>query len=393
VNSVQALAVLYDVALTIGSEVTLNAQLERTLQRLLYHTGLPVGIAVSEPIPTNEPDWMQVRLETAIGDYGLIRRKGQSLRLPAVLFEKSATAITAPDLLVALATRRPAGYLLRLPIEGFGFAFLIGPQAPNTALPLTELFLPILARLATAIAQCRQLAERTAQLEAANRELESFSYSVSHDLRAPLRAIDGFSKILLEDYSAALDPQGRHYLDVLRQNAERMGRLIEDILHYSRTGRQEITAVALSIEELARAVLAELLVGEGDRRIRLDVHPMPRAHGDPMMLRQVLQNLLGNAIKFTRPRPEAVIEIGGEMQAGDDVFYVRDNGVGFDMQYADKLFGIFERLHSKDQFEGSGVGLAIVKRIILRHGGRVWAEGKVDSGATFYFSLPRRNAD
>lgn len=234
----------------------------------------------------------------------------------------------------------------------------------------------------------QRVKERTAQLEAANKELESFSYSVSHDLRAPLRAIDGFSKVLMEDYREKLDDQGRHFLRMLGDSVTRMGRLIDDILSFSRMGRRDMEGLPVNLVQLTEEVIAELRPSVADRQLRFVVAALPPARGDREMIRQVMINLLSNAIKFTRPRAEAIIEVGGTARPTENTYYVRDNGAGFDMHYADKLFSAFQRLHAQEQFEGTGVGLAIVKRIVERHGGRVWAESEVDRGATIYFTLP-----
>jgi len=232
----------------------------------------------------------------------------------------------------------------------------------------------------------QRVADRTAQLEAANKELEAFAYSVSHDLRSPLRAIDGFSGILLEDYAGKLDDEGRRLLSVVRSNTIRMGQLIDDILKFSRTGRLEITFSEIDMEKLAQEVVAELQPADG--KLQVEIEPLPPAKGDRAMMRQVFVNLLSNAIKFSKTSEPARIRVGGSIAGGEAVYFVRDNGVGFDMQYADKLFGVFQRLHSVTEFEGTGIGLAIVKRIVTRHGGRVWAEGKLNEGATIYFALP-----
>jgi PAS domain S-box-containing protein len=232
--------------------------------------------------------------------------------------------------------------------------------------------------------------ERTAQLEAANKELESFSYSVSHDLRAPLRAIDGFSHILLDDYSAKLDEEGRRLLNVVSDNTNRMGQLIDDILKFSRTGRLELNFSEIDMEGMARSVVEELQTGAvAGRKLQVEIDHLPSAMGDQSMMHQVFVNLLSNAIKFTGSKETAMIKVGGSIEGNEAVYYVKDNGAGFDMQYADKLFGVFQRLHGMNEFEGTGIGLAIVKRIINRHGGRVWAEGKVNEGATIYFALPK----
>ncbi len=234
---------------------------------------------------------------------------------------------------------------------------------------------------------------RTAQLQAANKELETFSYSVSHDLRAPLRAIDGFARILGEDYAARLDDEGRRVLGVICSETERMGQLIDDLLAFSRMNRQHVELAQIDMTALAQAVFDEHAARVPGRRLQFKVQPLPPAQGDPAMLRQVLANLISNALKYTRPRDTAQVEIGGRTDGEENHYYVKDNGVGFDMKYAGKLFGVFQRLHAEDEFEGTGVGLALVQRVILRHGGRNWAEGKVNEGATFHFTLPNRHQD
>jgi light-regulated signal transduction histidine kinase (bacteriophytochrome) len=236
----------------------------------------------------------------------------------------------------------------------------------------------------------REKVESTkAILESVNRELEAFSYSVSHDLRAPLRAISGFSEAVMEDYAPKLDEEGKRYLTLIQDNAHRMGQLIDDLLAFSRLGRAPMKREPIGMRALAQTVVDELIQQEQVRRIIFDLRPVPIAWGDESMIRQVLHNLISNAIKFTRNRPEAHIEFG--FLPNEKAYYVRDNGVGFDMQYAAKLFMVFQRLHSAQEFEGTGVGLALVQRIITRHGGRVWAEAKVGEGATFFFMLPGRD--
>lgn len=236
----------------------------------------------------------------------------------------------------------------------------------------------------------QRVVERTAQLEAANKELEAFSYSVSHDLRAPLRAIDGFSRVVLEDYIDKLDDEGKRYLNIIGSNTKKMGQLIDDLLVFSRLGRQELRASGIDMGKLAKAVSEELKLAAPERKLEFTINTLIPAQGDQAMIRQVFFNLLSNAVKFTRPKERAVIEVDGRSEGNENVYTVKDNGVGFDMQYVNKLFGVFQRLHSSEEFEGTGVGLAIVQRIIHRHGGRVWAGGKVGEGATFYFSLPRK---
>lgn len=236
----------------------------------------------------------------------------------------------------------------------------------------------------------QRVAERTAQLEAANRELEAFSYSVSHDLRAPLRAVDGYTRILEEDYQAILDAEGQRVCAVIRQQTQRMGELIDDLLAFSRLGRAQMEAASIDMTPLVTSVFQELTTPEDQARINFHLGPLPPAQGDPTMIRQVWLNLLANAIKFSARRERAIIEVSGCQAGGENIYSVRDNGAGFDMQYAAKLFGVFQRLHSEREFEGTGVGLALIQRIIHRHGGRVWAEGVVDQGAIFYFTVPQK---
>jgi signal transduction histidine kinase len=235
-----------------------------------------------------------------------------------------------------------------------------------------------------------ELQRRGKLLEAANKELEAFSYSVSHDLRAPLRHIDGYASLLQKSALPLLDEKSSRYLQTISESATHMGQLIDDLLVFSRMGRQEMLHATVNLEQLVKSVLHDLRHDTQSREISWTIGALPDVKGDPAMLRQVFSNLIANAIKFTATRPLAMIEIGSdERSPAEMVFYVRDNGVGFDMQYAGKLFGVFQRLHRADEFEGTGIGLANVRRIIHRHGGRTWAESTLDQGATFYFSLPR----
>jgi len=234
----------------------------------------------------------------------------------------------------------------------------------------------------------QRVEERTAQLEAANKELEAFAYSVSHDLRAPLRAVDGFSRILLGDYALQLPPEAARYLERILANIQQMGRLIDDLLKFSRLSRQPLSKQRVELAELVHQAIEALDSERKERRVEISVGELPLCQGDPVLLRQVWVNLLSNALKFTRQREVARIEIGCQTNAdGEQVYFVKDNGVGFDMQYAGKLFGVFQRLHRTEEYEGTGVGLAIVQRIVHRHGGRVWAEAAPGEGATFCFTL------
>jgi PAS domain S-box-containing protein len=233
----------------------------------------------------------------------------------------------------------------------------------------------------------QRVAERTTQLEAANKELEAFSYSVSHDLRTPLRAVDGFSMAALADFGPQLPEEGRRLLQTIRKSAQRMGELIDDLLKFSQLSRQSLKSHAVPTKALVLATLAELEPQREGRQIEIKLGDLPACEGDPALLKQVWMNLLSNALKYSGKREHAIVEIGCVEENGEQVYFVRDNGTGFDMRYADKLFGVFQRLHRAKDFEGTGVGLAIVQRIVQRHGGRIWAEAAVDRGATFHFTL------
>jgi len=233
----------------------------------------------------------------------------------------------------------------------------------------------------------KRVMERTAQLEEANRELESFSYSVSHDLRAPLRHIEGFSQLLLEDYGKQLDEEGQSHLLRLKRASQRMSQLIDDLLELSRVTRSELNCQATNLSRMAHLVLLELGQSQPERKVKWEIAEDVMADGDARLLRVVMENLLGNAWKYTARNEEAIIEFGSYMDRGAAIYYVRDNGAGFDMKYADKLFAPFQRLHRTEEFEGTGIGLATVKRIVGRHGGRIWAESAPEAGATFYFTL------
>ena len=248
----------------------------------------------------------------------------------------------------------------------------------------------------------QRVLERTGQLEAANKELESFSYSVSHDLRAPLRAIDGFSRILLEDYAAPLPDEGKTYLKLVRDNTRQMGQLVDDLLAFSRLGRLALTKQTVDPGKIVRLCLAEMQKEQEGRQLEIVIGDLPSCQADPTLLKQVWMNLLSNALKYTRKREAARIEIGCRTEprpltnghasrpsgpGTETVYFVKDNGAGFDMKYAHKLFGVFQRLHRAADYDGTGVGLAIVQRIINRHGGRVWGEAQLNQGATFSFTL------
>jgi signal transduction histidine kinase len=233
----------------------------------------------------------------------------------------------------------------------------------------------------------QRVEQRTAELQAAVKELEDFNYSVSHDLRAPLRHIGGFSKILIEDFGTELPDGARHYLDRIQDSARRMGLLVDDLLNLGRVGRQGLRLEVTGLRSIVEEVIADLEPECANRVVNWKVGPLPFLDCDPGLMKQVIQNLLSNSLKFTRPRSLAVIEVGQQVNNGATTIYVRDNGVGFSMKYADKLFGVFQRLHRQEDFEGTGVGLATAQRIVQKHGGRIWADAELDKGCTFYFTL------
>lgn len=233
----------------------------------------------------------------------------------------------------------------------------------------------------------QRVLERTRELEIANRDLEAFSFSVSHDLRAPLRIIQGFCEMFMEDFASGIPEEGRTFLKRIEEGAQRMSRLIEDLLNFSRAGRRALEPTRIAMADLVRAVMTELTEQSPSRIVEVHIAELADSWGDPALIRQVLVNLLSNALKFSSTRPSARIEVGSTEHEGQHVYRIADNGVGFDEAYAHKLFGVFQRLHSEADFAGTGIGLSIVKRIIERHGGRIWAEGRPNEGATFSFTL------
>ncbi|HMQ29103.1 MAG TPA: ATP-binding protein [Chloroflexaceae bacterium] len=298
-----------------------------------------------------------------------------------------------------------AGAALIAPLiveEALAGALTLGPAGPGGCSDeQVEIALEVAGQLEVALRQLQLQAERqgyatgleqrvgqrTAQLEHAVRELEAFAYSVSHDLRSPLRAIDGFARILAQEHAEAMPAEARHYLERIRQNARQMGALIDDLLAFSRLDRQALQPQPLNMAALAQQAFASLSAEQAGRQVALSIGELPGCAGDPTLVRQIWANLLANALKYTRRRPLATIEVGGYVEGDERVYFVRDNGAGFDMRYADKLFKVFQRLHRPADYEGNGVGLANVQRIVRRHGGRVWATGEVDRGATFFFTL------
>jgi len=271
-------------------------------------------------------------------------------------------------------------------------------EVPRLSREQVNTTMTFLAKLAKMISQLSyssiKLARSTEQVNRANndlqntvKELEAFTYSVSHDLRAPLRHISGFSKILSEEFSGSLPPEGKHHVQRIQEGTRRMGQLVDDLLNLGRVGRKELSLQVAGLRSIVDDVIQSLNPDIGDREVEWKIGDLPYVECDTALMHQVWQNLLSNALKFTRPRSHAVIAIGQEQRDGEAVVYVRDNGVGFSMKYADKLFGVFQRLHRAEDFEGTGVGLATVQRIIQKHGGRIWAEAELDKGASFYFTL------
>jgi two-component system sensor kinase len=236
----------------------------------------------------------------------------------------------------------------------------------------------------------QRVKDRTAELQISNQELEAFAYSVSHDLRAPIRAIDGFTRLLEDDYKNRFNDDGIRLLGIVRSEAGRMGQLIDALLRFSRMSRQPLKKFRIDMTNLAREVFSQVSLETQNHKIKFDLSPLPDVEADGVLMRQLWINLFDNAFKFTRLRKQAKLEVSGSIQGGEVLYIVADNGIGFDMKYINKLFGVFQRLHTQEQFEGTGVGLALVQRIIHRHGGRIWAESAVDQGTKFFFTLPYR---
>ena len=353
-------------------------------------------------LATRALDWA-VRLSGA--DAGFFRSEGTiiaTLRMTteqAALVESTVGA-AAGRLLVPLGGRPPSTAIIAPLAEADAAIILIGgPFTPVFGTDEQAWLQHYAALVSTGLDRVRlvgeletkvnEVTERTRQLEAANDELGAFSYSVSHDLRAPLRAVNGYTSILLEEFSSGLSEEGLGFLRRIKENGDNMGHLTDDLLAFSRLGRQALRVQRVHTRGVVDRALAQLAPATGDRQVGLVFGDLPDCDSDPTLLEQVFVNLLSNAFKYSRKREDARIEVGATSSdaEGIPVFFVKDNGVGFDMQYADKLFRVFQRLHRNQDFEGTGVGLAIVQRIVNRHGGRVWAEGKVNEGATFYFTL------
>jgi signal transduction histidine kinase len=362
-----------------------------------------------EPVATYHPDATIERflrettdgipLRVGEGISGRVVASGESVLIPEVSFEQYRKQ-TKPEFVPIFERLGVTSLIvvrLRARGESLGFISLVRNGAGRPAYTEDDLHLveDLADRAALAIDSGRlvkgleaRVRERTRELEETIHDLEAFSYSVSHDLRAPLRAIDGFSQILGHDHGGALDDEGRQVLGVIRRNTQRMGRLIDDLLRLSRLGRQAIAPVTVQMRTLVDLVADELRTAEPARTLEFRIGDLPAVHCDHALIRQVWTNLLANAVKYTRGRPIAIIEIEGALEGGEVCYSVTDNGSGFDPEHAGRLFAVFQRLHPDSEFEGTGVGLALVQRIVTRHGGRVFAEGRPSDGATFGFALP-----
>jgi signal transduction histidine kinase len=402
----ERLRILHEIDRAIVAQHTPEAIAAAVIGPLRELLGVPRAIVNRFDLAAGEVEWIAaagrrrmhvgpgVRYSIRLmGEVAALRRgEPQRVDVHALPHGPEREALLASDVRVYMVMPMVAGGELIGALSFGGVAADFPPEQMNIAQEVAT-------QLAIAISQAglhervsrhaeeleRRVVERTAALEAANKELESFSYSVSHDLRAPLRAVDGFAKILEEDYGARLDAEGRRLLGVVRSSSKHMGQLIDDLLDLSRLGRLALGKRPVDMASLAREVAQELPRGDA----AVDIGPLPACHADPRLLRQVWANLIGNALKYSGKRAGAHVELGGREEPGESVYWVRDNGVGFDMRYVGKLFGVFQRLHGADEFPGTGVGLAIVQRIVARHGGRVWAEGRPGEGACFHFSLPR----
>jgi PAS domain S-box-containing protein len=334
--------------------------------------------------------------EAAIRHYGYSRKEflGMTLKdirpqedVPTLLADVQTNRST-PTVTSVWRHRKKNGALIDVEVTSHEFQFGERKAKLVLAKDITEQLL--------AEAQVCQLNEeleervsaRTAELTTANKELEAFSYSISHDLRAPLRAIIGYSHLILEEYAVRLDAEGQRLLNVISSEALRMSQLIDDLLMFSRLSRQRVELTNVDMTPLALSAFQGLITAHPAQAPQLNIKTLPPVRGDSTMLRQVFVNLLDNAIKFSSRRKDPAIEVGGSCDQNQTVYYVKDNGVGFDEKYSARLFGVFQRLHTDEEFAGTGVGLALVQRIILRHGGRVWAESKLGKGATFYFAIP-----
>ena len=394
-NQEHILSILYELSMVLSGETRSGPLVERFLQRLMFHTGFPCGLYLKNvlllPEAENGEPLCSAFLETAIGDPELTANRGQPLMLPAVLV-LGESAFVRDAALLADSFGEAGGWhtMLKLRARDNSVFLLLSSESLSSDLPFTAMFDPVLRNFVRVYDLCCANENHMADLETANKELEAFSYSVSHDLRAPLRSIDGFSLALLEDFGDQLDAEGQEYLQRMRHGVQRMGRLIDDLLNLSRTAQGPLSRKMVDMTALADRIIADLRESTPQRQVEVRLAEELVVSADPNLLAVALNNLLENAWKYTGNRQRARIEFGVTREKGEEVFYIRDNGTGFDMNYANKLFGVFQRLHKTDEFSGTGIGLATVQRVIHRHGGQVWAEAAVGEGATFFFTLPAR---
>ncbi len=388
-NQELILGILYELSMILGGEVRARPLTERFLQRLLFHTGFPCGLYLRDIDALAETGRVRAQLDTVIGDPALAGHCGQSLELPAALALGGAELNTDPAQLAA-CFGEASGWQswLKLPIDERSAFLLLATRPVKTEAPLTSMFTPVLRNFARVRELCCENEAHMRKLERANREMEAFIYSVSHDLRAPLRAIFHYSDIVIKESLPRLESEQQDFLRRIRKGAEQMEMIIDDLLQLSRTTRATLTRETVDLSQQAETVLADLARREPARRVAFDIQPGIVAEANPELIGVALRNLLENAWKYTGREPAATIAFGSEILGGERVFFVRDNGVGFDMRYAEKLFMPFQRLHGEHEFPGTGIGLATVQRVIERHGGRIWAEAAPGQGAIFRFTLP-----
>lgn len=381
------LGILYDLAMATSGESRSMPLIARFMQRLMFHTGTPVGLFIDH-IGKDSDNLRSVRLVHAIGDQELSGRRGYILSLPSILFAEATPLIRNP----ALNKQDELGAwhtALRLRVTDDSAFLLLTPDSIQDNVPWIIAFRPVLDNFSRVLSLCKENEAQTASLAVANHELEAFSYSVSHDLRAPLRTVNGFSQALLEDYGHKLDETGQKYLGRIRAGVQNMDMLIDDMLKLARVTRTPLKPTVVNLSAMTLEIISRLRQSEPGRDVHIEVTEDLRAQGDPGLLRIVLENLLGNAWKYTGKTASAEISFDSIQRDGETCFRVRDNGVGFDMKFADKLFGAFQRMHHRDEFEGTGIGLATVQRIVHRHMGRTWAEAALNKGAAFHFTLGR----